>query len=142
MIKVVIDTNILFSGLLSKRASQRKIILSQNHRIYTPNYVFVELFKYKEKILQNAKAAESEVYEFLTMILGHIHFVHPELISKENRHSAYVLCHDIDPDDIPFVALTLQLDAVLWTGDNTLKNGLIQKGFDKFLDVQGSSDKR
>ena len=135
MMKVVVDTNILFSSLLSKRASQRKIILSKHHTMYAPNYVFVELFEYKEKILQNAKAAESEVYEYLTTILGHIHFVHPELISKENRHVAYVLCHDIDPDDIPFVALTLQLDALLWTGDNTLKNGLIHKGFDKFFDV-------
>ncbi len=103
--------------------------------MYAPNYVFVELFKYKEKILQNAKAAENDVYEYLTTILGHFHFVHPEFISKEHRHAAHVLCHDIDPDGIPFVALTLQLNTLLWTGDNTLKNGLIHKGFDTFFDV-------
>ncbi len=50
---VVIDTTILFSGLLSKHASQRKMILSKHHTIFAPNYVFVELFKYKEKILTN-----------------------------------------------------------------------------------------
>lgn len=135
MMKIVVDTNILFSSLLSERASQRKILLSKHHATYAPNYVFVELFNYKEKIIQNAKAPETEVYEYLTTILGHLHFVHPELISKENRHAAYLLCHDIDPDDIPLVALTLQLTALLWTGDNALKVGLLNKGFDKFFDA-------
>ena len=36
MMKVVVDTNILFSSLLSKRASQRKIILSKHHTMYFP----------------------------------------------------------------------------------------------------------
>lgn len=135
--KIVVDTNILFSSLLSERSQQRKIILSKHHVIYAPNYVFTELFKHKEKIIRNSKASEIEVYEYLTTILGHIHFVHPELISRENRHAAYLLCHDIDRDDIPFVALTLQLDALLWTGDITLKAGLINKGFDNFFDANG-----
>lgn len=133
--KIVVDTNILFSGLLSERSQQRKIILSKHHAIYSPNYVFTELFKHKEKIIRNAKASEIEVYEFLTTLLGHVHFVHPELISRENRRAAYLFCHDIDPQDIPFVALTLQLDALLWTGDITLKAGLINKGFERFFDA-------
>jgi len=43
------------------------------------------------------------------------------------------LCRDIDINDAPFVALALELEAVLWTGDKTLKNGLKDKGFDRFF---------
>jgi predicted nucleic acid-binding protein len=38
---------------------------------------------------------------------------------------------DIDPFDIPFVALSIYLDAYLWTGDKSLYNGLQGKGFNK-----------
>lgn len=97
---IVVDTNILFSSLLSEHSRQRKMLLSNRHAFYAPNYVFVELFKHKEKIIRNAKASEVEVYEYLTMLLKHIHFVHPGLISRAHRHTAYLLCQDVDPEDI------------------------------------------
>ncbi|WP_322744651.1 PIN domain-containing protein [Cuspidothrix issatschenkoi] len=43
-------------------------------------------------------------------------------------------CKDIDESDTPHVALTLQLEGLLWTGDKKLKEGLIIKGFDKFFE--------
>ncbi len=131
--RVVIDANILFSSLLSKNASQRKVILSKRYAMYSPNYVFVELFTHKEKLLKHAKASESDVYDYLTAILNHIRFIPPELVSIENRRAAYLLCGDVDPSDIPFVSLALELNALLWTGDKALKKGLITKGFDRFF---------
>jgi len=133
MQKVVIDPNILFSSLLFQNEHQRKILFSKDVQFYCPNYVFVELFKHKEKVLQCTKATDTEVYEFLSTILEHIRFVNPEVISPSNRESAYQLCADIDEFDTAFVALTLELDAVLWTGDKTLRNGLRKKGFERFF---------
>jgi predicted nucleic acid-binding protein len=43
------------------------------------------------------------------------------------------LCHGVDPDDAPPVALTLALDGLLWTGDKALQAGLRAKGFDRFF---------
>jgi predicted nucleic acid-binding protein len=39
---------------------------------------------------------------------------------------------EVDLKDIPFVALSIELNAPLYTGDNKLKNGLLAKGFDNF----------
>jgi len=46
---------------------------------------------------------------------------------------AEALTIDIDPDDISFVALSIFLDAYLWTGDKSLYNGLKNKGYNSVL---------
>jgi predicted nucleic acid-binding protein len=131
--KVVIDTNSLFSSLLLHNERRRAVLFSKAYQFYCPNYLFVELFKHKEKILRYTKATEAEVYEYLAHILEHIRFVNPALISPVHKETAYTLCADVDEHDTVFVALTLELEALLWTGDKTLREGLQQKGFQKFF---------
>ncbi len=46
------------------------------------------------------------------------------------------LVKDIDPDDIVFVALSLYLEAYLWTGDKVLYKGLKAKGFNRVINTQ------
>jgi len=59
---------------------------------------------------------------------------HDELsMSPASIQTAFELCHDVDEKDTPFVALAIELDAVLWSGDKELREGLIKKGFDRFL---------
>lgn len=63
-----------------------------------------------------------------------ISFVNEEFISLGNMIHAYKLCSGIDEKDTVFVALSLELEAELWTQDKELKNGLQTKGFDNFFD--------
>ncbi|MDR1406092.1 MAG: hypothetical protein LBI89_02680 [Prevotellaceae bacterium] len=39
----------------------------------------------------------------------------------------------MDFDDFAFVALSMHLDARLWTGDRKLVNGLLQKGYSRLI---------
>jgi len=56
-----------------------------------------------------------------------------EIIPQEIWQESEYLTFDIDLDDTPFVALSIFLNAYLWTGDKALYYGLINKGFDKVL---------
>lgn len=131
--KVVVDTGIIFSSLLSSSAEQRKIFFSEKYKFYSPNFVFLEIFKHKERILKHAKASEAEVYEYLVSVLQRAHFVNEEIISAENRMIAYELCKNVDEKDTPFVALALELDACLWSSDKKLIKGLMKKSFNRFF---------
>jgi putative PIN family toxin of toxin-antitoxin system len=127
--KIVVDTNILFSALISTQSHLRDILLEHKGEFYAPNYLFVELFRYKDKMMKYTKLSEEEMYEYLNILTEKIHFIQVDFISVENRQIAYDLCKDKDIKDTLFVALSLELDAKLWTGDKKLKTYLIQKGF-------------
>ncbi|MDX2305777.1 MAG: PIN domain-containing protein [Microscillaceae bacterium] len=132
--RVVIDTNILFSSLLAGHSRLRDILLESEHEFYAPNYLFVELFRYKDKIKKVGKLKEDDLLAYLQMVLEKIHFVQINLISDENRQIAYDLCKEVDVKDTVFVALCLELDAQLWTKDKKLKNHLLQKGFNQIFE--------
>jgi predicted nucleic acid-binding protein len=130
---VVVDTNIIFSAMLSNGSPLRKILFSDKHNFYAPNFIFLEIFKHKEKILKHTKATEVEIYEFFGQLLGKIHFVSEEFIAISHFKKAYTLCSSCDPADTPFVALSLSMSAPLWSGDRKLTECLKSKNYELFV---------
>jgi len=131
--KVVVDTNIIFSALLKTNKIRNTLLESKNVSFYSCNFIFVELFKHKEKLLKLAHNKEEEILTSLEVILKRITLINEETISFLSRKRAYEFVKDIDLKDLPFVALALELDAFLWTGDKKLQDGLKSKGFNKFF---------
>ncbi|MDD2723047.1 MAG: PIN domain-containing protein [Methylovulum sp.] len=131
---VIVDTNILFSALLSNRSKFAETLLATENAFFVCEMVLVELFKHKEKIIKISGLSEDEIIQLYPIYLKKVHLYKEELISIENRHQAYQLCHDIDKHDSAHIALTLELKGLLWTGDKVLKEGLIKKGFTHFFD--------
>jgi predicted nucleic acid-binding protein len=131
--RIVIDTNMIFSLLLGKNETLRDIFFDLAHTFFAPNYIIGELFEKKEKIMKCSALPEAEVYELLYRILSRIKFVAEEFVASEHKLQAFNLCKDIDEDDIPFIALSLQLDAPFWTGDKRLKESLTRQGFTSFF---------
>lgn len=130
--KVVVDTNIMFSIMLKRNSKERKVLFSaKGIEFISCNLAIVELFKHRKKILQYSKLDETDVLESLRTILGKIKFYDEDLLSKDSLKKAYELCSLIDVKDTPFVALTIEVNGFLWTGDKKLKNFLGQKGFNK-----------
>ncbi|NUO82549.1 PIN domain-containing protein [candidate division KSB1 bacterium] len=130
---VVLDTNIIFSMLLSKNSGLRRNFLEEDAEFFAPNYVLVELFEHKEEVLEHSKLSAPEIYELLYRMLARINFISEQTISQKNKLKAYKLCQDVDEDDTPIVALMLELKARLWTNDKRLKRGLIKQGFKRFF---------
>lgn len=129
---VVVDTNLIFSALIPKASIIRDTIFESNIVFFAPNYLISEIFKHKEKLNKASKLTEDEFYIYFNGLIEHIKFVPIDLISLESRQKAYDLCKKIDLKDIPFVALSIDLNIPLWTGDKKLKNGLKSKGFNNF----------
>ncbi len=50
--KIVVDANILFSGLLPVSSKIRETLLQKEHDFYAPSFVIVELFRHKDKIFK------------------------------------------------------------------------------------------
>ncbi len=130
---VVIDTNIIFSMLLSKNSSLRKDFLAQDTEFYAPNYLMVELFEHKENVLEHSKLSGPEIYELLHRIFEKIKFISEHAVSQRNKLRGFAFCKNVDEDDTPIVALALELNAYLWTNDKRLMRGLKKQGFKKFF---------
>jgi len=130
---VIVDTNIVFSALVNKNSKIATLLLRSEHPLLMPKYGFVELFKYKEKICAVSKHSQDEVLELLYELIRHIDFFDENSISTEALQKAWTLVKDVDAKDLLFVALTIEMGGLLWTGDNQLKMGLEARGFDAFF---------
>jgi len=128
-----VDANVLFSGSLPVSSKIRETLLQRNHDFYAPSFVIVELFRHKDKIFKHSKLTEEEVYEFLNKMIERLHLTQTEFISSENRVKAYELCRDVDPKDAVYVALCLEIEADLWTGDKKPTRHLSEQGFVHFF---------
>lgn len=133
--RVVIDTNIAFSGILNTNSSIARIILhpkSQIH-IYSTDLLKEEIFEHKEKLRKLSKYSNYELNNAISLIIGKIRFIDLNLIPISIvKHSEEILT-GIDTDDTEFVALTDHIRGKLWSGDKRLKSGLNAKGWNKFI---------
>jgi len=133
--RIVVDTNIVFSALISSSGIIPEIIVSPygSYKFYASDYLFDELASHKSKLLKASKLSEKEIELAKAKLFNYISVVSLDIIPQEIWQVAEILTYDIDPDDISFVALSIFLDAYLWTGDKVLYNGLQNKGFDKVV---------
>ncbi|MCB0531515.1 MAG: hypothetical protein KDD14_04895 [Saprospiraceae bacterium] len=131
---VILDTNILFRALRMQSAWLREVLLESDCRFVAAKFLIVELFKHKERIVSNTNCPEADILLYLHEILRHIEFLDEEVISIGSYVEAYRLCRDVDENDTPFLALTLELDGELWTNDEQLKAGLRKRGFNRFFE--------
>ena len=132
--KVVVDSNIIFSALLKSPNRYCDTICLSGDEFYTPKFMFVEIFKYKERIVRQSKMPEEEVLEMLYRLILNLRFFDETLISTRNFLRAFQLVKDTDRNDLIFVALTFEIGGKLWTSDLELKNGLRAGGFDGFYE--------
>ena len=133
--KLVIDTNILISTLMKSDGVVGSVLLRDLQHIEKMScyYLYVEIFSKKDKILKISKLAEKDLLDLLYLVIKQVNFINEAQISDESWLKAQALTQDIDVKDISFVALSLETNAYLWTGDKILYNGLKAQGFDKVI---------
>ena len=141
--KIVVDTNIVFSAILNSQSWIGQILLysDKNVKFYSPRYLQTEIQKHKQKIRKYTSLSDSEIDEIIDTLYTKINFISEEFIPKEVLIVADELTRDVDYDDVMFVALAIHLRCKLWTGDKILMNTLTQKGFKRFITTSEIKDK-
>jgi len=119
-LKIVIDSNILFSALI-KDSITRRIILDYEDQFLFPSYIFEEMEKYKSELLTKSKMKSKDFEELLNLLLLKVIII-PNEVLLHYKKEAYQIIKDIDPDDVTFIACALAVtDSVLWSDDKKLK---------------------
>ncbi|MCF2489461.1 PIN domain-containing protein [Dyadobacter sp. CY347] len=134
---VVIDTNILFSACISPNNRISEILFSPlpNIERISCYYAMAELFKHQAKIVQLSRQPVEAVSTLLYTIMKQVDFLNEKMIATEHFMEADRLTAGVDSNDLAFVALSLQKNAMLWTGDKKLSTHLKSLGFDRVINT-------
>lgn len=127
---LIVDANILMSALITQqgRVAATLIAASERYQFISCHFLYVELFKHKEKLVKLSRLPEADFLELLLGLLNRVEFLNESLLPEEVVQQAHQLVDDIDPRDVYYVALTLHHNTRLWTGDRKLADGLQAKG--------------
>ena len=137
--KIIVDTNIVFSAILNSNSRIGKILLNskEHFQFFTCNYLRTEIQRHRNKLLKLTKLTEDQLSELEDLITQHITFIDERLIPQDILIKTEIQLKAIDPNDTVFVALAKHLEGKLWTGDLQLYNGLKAK---RFKDIILTSD--
>ena len=136
--KIVVDTNIIFSGLLSPNGTISDLLLNSSNTFdfYSPTYLLDELENHKKKLLKISGLLENELDFLQRNLFKKIDLIDLESIRVSTWEKAIELTKNVDEFDAPFIALALEMDSPLWTGDKKLIKGLNKKGIDWILTTE------
>jgi predicted nucleic acid-binding protein len=136
--KIVIDTNIIFSALLKTNTTFGQIIFNSDSifQFYSPQYMRTEIRRHWDKLLKISKLTDQQLDESFYTLLTKITLINEEIISQKIWVDSEKLVNGVDLDDIDFVALTKHLKGKLWTGDKVLRDGLRSRDFKNVMTTQ------
>jgi predicted nucleic acid-binding protein len=129
--KIVVDSNIVFSAILNSDGNIGQLILegSEYFDFFSIGLLKGEILNHKKKILQIGNFSEEQFAKIYLLVLSKITFIEDIVLNTSDLISAFELVKDIDENDAMFVALNTYLNAKLWTGDKKLIAGLSRKNY-------------
>jgi len=133
--KIVVDSNIVFSAILNTKSKIGQLIISGSRYFdfYSIGLLKEEIIKHKTKILELMGSSLIEFEETFQIVISRIKFVEEILLDDKEIYKAIDLVSGIDDNDAMFIALNNHLLASLWTGDKRLINGLKKKGYVRII---------
>ena len=128
---IIVDANILISGIINPHGTIKSLLLNNNNSIelIIPEFAIIELRLHKNKICKTASIAPEIFDSLLIRYLKNITQFSHETISLGDYYKAEKITASLDSNDTWYIALSLSIDAVLWTGDLKLYKGLRRAGF-------------
>ena len=129
MREYVLDANILMSMLMSGKADYRPLL--SFFTFILPEFVLVEVEKYSEVIKQKSRLSDTELLQWTYFVFSQLTIIPRYALQQESLAKAEELLRNVDLKDVPYVALSMQVDLPLLTRDKLLYDGLRKQGFRK-----------
>jgi predicted nucleic acid-binding protein len=85
-------------------------ILLKEYTFLSSDFAFVEIEKYEDAIRSKTKIDNERFRQFSYFLFSHVHFIPTLLIEEGAKNKAKILVQDIDPKDVAYVALAIQLN--------------------------------
>lgn len=118
--KIILDSNVLFSALI-RDSTTRKLILEYDDFFIFPSYIFEEMEEHKDELLKKSKMNKEDFDKLLETLLKKVLIV-PEEVLKGHKDEAIEIVKDIDLDDAVFFACALAYtESIIWSDDKKLK---------------------
>ncbi len=113
--KLVVDTNIVFSAIISDKGKIGELLLNKPGDIQfsSPLFLLEELDIHTEKILSITGYTITEYQQIKSLIVKHIEFIDSIKINKINWEKSYQILKNIDEKDVVFLALNLEINGFL-----------------------------
>ncbi|BAA79436.1 hypothetical protein APE_0472 [Aeropyrum pernix K1] len=133
-IALVVDSNIIFSIVVAgKRAKAYRVIAGhQDLELYAPEEVLLE---FREHLKKLEKSARVEFWSKALLAFSLVRIT-PKEIYEDKLREAYSIARLFDPKDTPFIALSLKLEAPLWTEDKALLRASFKSNLYVALDTE------
>lgn len=114
---LVIDANVLFSALI-KDSFAYNLFFNEKFHLFTPEYIFTELEKHKEEILEKTERTTEEFFRLIETLKRRIVIVPLEELAPYVEEAENLTP---DPDDMAYFAIALKLNCAIWSNDKKLK---------------------
>lgn len=135
--KIVVDTNIIFSTLLNSNSTIGNLLFNSDRyfQFYSCSYMRYEIQKHWEKLRSISKLSDDRLQVSYLQVLSRLKFINEDIIPVKVWLDSEEITKSIDVNDIDFVALTKFLKGTLWTGDKVLYNELKKTNFKKVVNT-------
>lgn len=128
---IIIDASIIISALIKPAGKEAAIIFDYAHKVdFVALYLmYDEVLLKKNKIIANSHLNEASFEQSLLLITDTISVFSVEKYSPDILRVASDLTYSVHKKDTQYIALTILLESLFWTGDLKLLRGLKRKGF-------------
>jgi predicted nucleic acid-binding protein len=128
-VKVVVDANIVFSGILNSNGKIGDLLINSQKQFefIAPDFLRHEISKHYFRLSQISGMTREEIREAEFQICKEITFISEEQIPLSVWQNAAALTAGIGPKDTPYVAFSKHFKCILWSSDKALRKGLERK---------------
>ena len=116
---VVVDANELFSLLIKGTSKSETILFSDKVELIAPEFLLIEFSNNKKEIRSKTHRSEVEFSRLLSIFERRITFLPKEEFEKFIPKALKLFPEHTK--DVPYLALALKFDCILWSEENLLK---------------------